>query len=119
MSGLQNIIDSHTVLDLDIQTEASRLVIPQHGYFTMNCPVIVANLGSINIRSIVKGSDQQAKLTEMVSTGKTQEEIMDAMRSSSYEQFNILLTDMQVCSSFTIYLCRPCRVLYMHRKLFV
>lgn len=55
----------------------------------------MANLGSITMKSIPKDIGQST-ITEMVSGGVSQEEIIEAVRSSTYEQFSIVFTDMQV-----------------------
>lgn len=57
--------------------------------------MIVVNLGSVSIASQTR-SDQKASLIQWASTDSDREEILEKMRSSSYDCFNINLEDIQV-----------------------
>lgn len=56
---------------------------------------MVVTLGSVQMKSKPRAKDSPA-LTELVSRGHSQEEVMDIVRSSSYDHFIIELTDIQV-----------------------
>lgn len=100
VTGLQAAIDNHSVLDLNVSFAASHIIVPENGSYSENCSAVVVTLGSVQMKSKPRAKDSPA-LTELVSRGHSQEEVMDIVRSSSYDHFIIELTDIQALVSLT------------------
>ncbi|XP_076066395.1 vacuolar protein sorting 13C isoform X3 [Oratosquilla oratoria] len=98
VTGLQSVIENHSVLDLQISLEASHVIVPEKGIYTGSSSVIVLNLGSLRVASIPR--QDSTNLANLLSQGKSQEEVMEEMRSTSYDHFNIKLTDAQAVIAF-------------------
>nr|XP_045626468.1 vacuolar protein sorting-associated protein 13C-like isoform X1 [Procambarus clarkii] len=95
VTGLQAAIDNHSVLDLNVAFAASHIIIPEGGSYFEGCSALVVTLGSLLMKSVAQAKDSLA-LTDLVSLGHSQEEVMQAVRSSSYDHFTIELVDIQV-----------------------
>ncbi|KAK8381851.1 hypothetical protein O3P69_015099 [Scylla paramamosain] len=100
VTGLQAAIDNHSILDLNVSFAASHIIVPENGSYSENCSAVVVTLGSVQMKSKPRAKDSPA-LTELVSRGHSQEEVMDIVRSSSYDHFIIELTDIQALVSLT------------------
>ena len=49
--GWEFVIQNHKFMDVNILLESSYIVIPYRGVYTEGCPALIANLGSISIKS--------------------------------------------------------------------
>lgn len=58
--------------------------------------VVVVNLGSFNMQSIVDHQSGKENVRSLFAKGTTEEEILEVMRSQSYERYIIELKQIQV-----------------------
>nr|XP_053626222.1 intermembrane lipid transfer protein Vps13-like [Cherax quadricarinatus] len=100
VTGLQSAIDNHSILDLNVAFAASHIIIPEGGSYFKDCSALVVTLGSMLMKSIPRAKDTPA-VADLVSLGHSQEEVMEAVRSSSYDHFTIELVDIQVVVSLS------------------
>lgn len=71
--GWEYVIQNHKFMDVNIQLESSYIVIPYRGVYTEGCPALIANLGSISIKSgqvtqNMKNSKKQGGLEALKAT---------------------------------------------------
>ncbi|XP_050687793.1 intermembrane lipid transfer protein Vps13-like isoform X2 [Eriocheir sinensis] len=100
VTGLQTAIDNHSILDLNLSFAASHIIIPENGSYAENCSAVVVTLGSVQMQSKPRTKDAPA-LSKLVSMGHSQEEVMNIVRTSSYDKFIIELVDIQALVSLT------------------
>lgn len=60
-----------------------------------DCSALVLTLGSMTMKTVPRKRDAPA-LTDLVTRGMSQEEVVEVVRSSSYDHFTIELVDTQV-----------------------
>lgn len=94
VTGLQAAIDNHSVLDLNIAIAASHVIVPENGVYSKDCSALVLTLGSMTMKTVPRKRDAPA-LTDLVTRGMSQEEVVEVVRSSSYDHFTIELVDTQ------------------------
>lgn len=98
-TGLQNVIDNQSILDLDVCFAASHIVIPEGGLYHQGCSALVLTLGSMKMISVPR--DRKAPgVADLVSLGLTQQEVTEAIRNSSYDCFTIELIDIQAVIAY-------------------
>ncbi|XP_042203320.1 vacuolar protein sorting-associated protein 13-like isoform X2 [Homarus americanus] len=98
VTGLQSAIDNHSVLDLNIAFAASHIIIPERGSYSRGCSALVVTLGSMKMKSVPRPKAVPA-VADLVSLGHSQEEVMETVRSYSYDHFTIELIDIQAIVS--------------------
>ncbi|XP_034937793.1 vacuolar protein sorting-associated protein 13 isoform X2 [Chelonus insularis] len=100
--GLEYAIEKHSQLDIQVHLEASQLVVPRTGFYTGSESVIVINLGSLTVRSLEKPSSELASTSvrQMVSMGKSEEDIMTHLRQHSYDKFELKIVNFQALVAF-------------------
>ncbi|XP_044002668.1 vacuolar protein sorting-associated protein 13 isoform X3 [Aphidius gifuensis] len=95
--GMEYAIQKHSILDIQVDIEASQLIIPNSGFYSDNSAVIVINLGSLKIHSIEKPKDDLATSTvkQLVNMGKSEEDILNHLRKFSYDRFVLKIVNFQ------------------------
>ncbi|KAL1140358.1 hypothetical protein AAG570_000290, partial [Ranatra chinensis] len=105
-SGLQHMIQQHGIFDLNVDMSASHVLIPKNGFYVENeNPMVVINLGRIQIVSKPRGSVKNVK--ELHTQGTSSDQILQEMRSRSYDNFSIQLSDLQV-NEYIAHIFRCC-----------
>ncbi|KAL7646074.1 UNVERIFIED_CONTAM: hypothetical protein RMT77_002975 [Armadillidium vulgare] len=94
VAGLQSAIDSRSKINLNIYINSSRVILPENGHFISdNSNVIIMTLGSVSVMSQDLKLDH---LREIVSKESEKELVLERMRTSSYDCFNINLKNIQI-----------------------
>lgn len=96
--GLEHAIQQHSVLDIQVDMQASQLIIPHDGVYEDSKALIVINLGSLKMHSLEKGKSDMDGVTvkQLVSMGKSEEDILLHMREHSYDKFVLKIVNFQV-----------------------
>ncbi|XP_029176856.1 vacuolar protein sorting-associated protein 13 isoform X2 [Nylanderia fulva] len=99
--GLEYAIQKHSVLDLQVDMQASQLIIPHGGLYEDTKALIVVNLGSLKMHSLEKGKSDMAgaSVRQLVSMGKSEEEVLLHLREHSYDKFVLEIVNFQVLVS--------------------
>ncbi|XP_011706559.1 PREDICTED: vacuolar protein sorting-associated protein 13C-like, partial [Wasmannia auropunctata] len=95
--GLEYAIEKHSVLDIQVDMQASQLIIPHGGFYEDSKALIVVNLGSLKMHSLEKGKSDTAgaSVRQLVSMGKSEEEVMLYLREHSYDKFALKIVNFQ------------------------
>ncbi|XP_033213445.1 vacuolar protein sorting-associated protein 13 isoform X2 [Belonocnema kinseyi] len=99
--GLEYAIEKHSVLDIQVDLNASQLIIPYGGFYNGTESLFVINLGSLKIHSLEKAKDDASHLSvkQLVSMGKSEEEILTHLRLYSYDKFVLKIVNFQALVS--------------------
>ncbi|XP_071565919.1 intermembrane lipid transfer protein Vps13 isoform X2 [Temnothorax nylanderi] len=99
--GLEYAIEKHSVLDIQVDMQASQLIIPHGGLYEDSKALIVVNLGSLKMHSLEKGKSDMAgaSVKQLVSMGKSEEEVLLHLREYSYDKFVLKIANFQVLVS--------------------
>ncbi|OAD52957.1 Vacuolar protein sorting-associated protein 13A, partial [Eufriesea mexicana] len=99
--GLEHAIQKHSVLDIQVNMQASQLIIPHDGFYNNTKSVLVVNLGSLQIHSLEKPKDVKANVSvkQLISMGKSEEDVLLHLREHSYDKFVLKIVDFQVLVS--------------------
>ncbi|XP_032688033.1 vacuolar protein sorting-associated protein 13 isoform X3 [Odontomachus brunneus] len=99
--GLEYAIEKHSILDIQVDMQASQLIIPHGGLYDDSKALIVVNLGSLKIHSLEKGKDDMAgaSVKQLVSMGKSEQDILTHLREHSYDKFVLKIVNFQVLVS--------------------
>ena len=92
--GLQYAIDNHNLVDIDVKLMSSNIVIPHQGKLTGNCACVVANLGSIHVKS--KPISVETKSLKELSLSDLSESFKNSLRDQAYDNFSVSLENMQL-----------------------
>ena len=99
--GLEFVVANHKFVDVNVRFESSYMVIPLRGSYTtgpggLSCPCLVANLGSVAIRS---GTVTQTMVDSKKNKGKgfdALKRLQDNLLDQAYDKFSISLDHMEV-----------------------
>ena len=82
-----------------IDLQATKLVVPYGGFYNGNESLFVINFGSFKMHSLEKPSDATTNVTvkQLVSMGKSEEDILAHLRQYSYDKFVLKIVNFQVC----------------------
>ncbi|XP_023247319.1 vacuolar protein sorting-associated protein 13 [Copidosoma floridanum] len=99
--GLEYAIQKHAALDIQVDLEAPQLIVPYGGFYTGNESLLVINLGSLKMRSLEKPkeTDDHLSVKQLVSMGKTEEDILAHLRQHSYDKFILKIINVQALIS--------------------
>ncbi|XP_012058655.1 PREDICTED: vacuolar protein sorting-associated protein 13C [Atta cephalotes] len=99
--GLEYAIEKHSILDIQVDMQASQLIIPHGGLYEDSKALIVVNLGSLKMHSLEKGKSDLAGVSvrQLVSMGKSEEEVLLHLREHSYEKFVLKIVNFQILVS--------------------
>ncbi|XP_039312283.1 vacuolar protein sorting-associated protein 13 isoform X2 [Solenopsis invicta] len=99
--GLEYAIEKHSVLDIQVDMQASQLIIPHGGLYENSKALIVVNLGSLKMHSLGMGKSEMAgaSVKQLVSMGKSEEEVLLYLREHSYDKFVMKIVNFQVLVS--------------------
>ena len=88
----------HYLPQIDLQ--ATQLIIPYGGFYNGTESLLVVNFGSFKMQSLEKPQDESANVTvkQLVSMGKSEEDILTHLRQYSYDKFVLKIVNFQVCS---------------------
>ncbi|XP_053594598.1 intermembrane lipid transfer protein Vps13 isoform X2 [Microplitis demolitor] len=95
--GLEYAIQKHSQLDIQVDLEASQLIVPRNGFYRARESMIVINLGSLKVHTLEKPRDEMSSQTvrQLVSMGKSEEDIMMHLREHSYDRFALKIVNFQ------------------------
>ncbi|KAJ8665252.1 hypothetical protein QAD02_006914 [Eretmocerus hayati] len=95
--GLEYAIQKHAALDIQIDFNAPQLIIPHGGLYNGGESLFVINLGSLQMRSLEKPKDDVSGLSvkQLISMGKSEEDILSHLRHYSYDKFVLKLYNFQ------------------------
>jgi len=96
--GLEFVIQHHSVLDIQVDMQASQLIVPYGGFYEDSKALIIIDLGSLKIRSLRKEETEMASVTvkQLISMGKTEEEIISHLKTYSYDKFILEIVNFQI-----------------------
>ncbi|XP_074114843.1 vacuolar protein sorting 13C isoform X2 [Cotesia typhae] len=95
--GLEYAIQKHSQLDIQVDFEASQLIVPRNGFYREKESMIVINLGSLKIHTLEKPKDEMSSqsVRQLVSMGKSEEDIITHLREHSYDRFALKIVNFQ------------------------
>lgn len=96
--GLEYAIEKHSVLDIQVDMQASQLIVPYGGFYEDSKALIVVNLGSLKMQSLQEDKTEMTGVTvkQLVSMGKSEEEVLSHLRAHSYDKFVLKIVNFQV-----------------------
>ncbi|KAK2581118.1 hypothetical protein KPH14_007937 [Odynerus spinipes] len=99
--GLEYAIEKHSVLDIQVDMQASQLIIPHGGLYNSTKSLFVVNLGSLKMHSLEKSKKDASKSTvkQLASMGKSEEDILLHLREHSYDKFALKIVNFQILVS--------------------
>ncbi|XP_047359322.1 vacuolar protein sorting-associated protein 13 isoform X3 [Vespa velutina] len=99
--GLEYAIEKHSVLDIQVDMQASQLIIPHGGLYDSTKSLFIINLGSLKMHSLEKPKSNKSKATvkQLASMGKSEEDILLHLREYSYDKFALNIVNFQVLVS--------------------
>ncbi|XP_026298323.1 vacuolar protein sorting-associated protein 13 isoform X3 [Apis mellifera] len=99
--GLEHAIQKHSVLDIQVNMQASQLIIPHDGRYNSTKSLLIIDLGSLQIHSLEKPKDVKTHVTvkQLISMGKSEEDVLLHLREHSYDKFVLKIVDFQVLVS--------------------
>nr|XP_012140992.1 PREDICTED: vacuolar protein sorting-associated protein 13C isoform X2 [Megachile rotundata] len=99
--GLEHAIQKHSVLDIQVNMQASQLIIPHDGFYSSTKSLLVINLGSLKMNSLEKAKEDKTNVTvkQLISMGKSEEDVLLHLRAHSYDKFVLKIVDFQVLVS--------------------
>lgn len=80
--------------------QASQLIIPHDGRYNSTKSLLIIDLGSLQIHSLEKPKDVKTHVTvkQLISMGKSEEDVLLHLREHSYDKFVLKIVDFQVCT---------------------
>ncbi|XP_017891074.1 vacuolar protein sorting-associated protein 13 isoform X2 [Ceratina calcarata] len=100
--GLEHAIQKHSVLDIQVNMQASQLIVPHDGFYNGTKSLLVVNLGSLRMHSLEKSKEDgkaQVTVKQLISMGKSEEDVLMHLREYSYDKFVLKIVDFQVLVS--------------------
>ncbi|XP_076380466.1 vacuolar protein sorting 13C isoform X3 [Megalopta genalis] len=99
--GLEHAIQKHSVLDIQVDMQASQLIIPHGGFYNSTKSLLVVNLGSLKIHSLEKPKEDKSNVSvkQLISMGKSEEDVLLHLREHSYDKFVLKIVNVQVIVS--------------------
>lgn len=78
--------------------QASQIIIPHNGFYNNTKSLLVVNLGSLKMHSLEKPKDDKTNVTvkQLISMGKSEEDVLLHLREHSYDKFVLKIVDFQV-----------------------
>ena len=90
--GLEFVIQNHKFTFVDIQLDSSYIIFPMHGSYSEGCSCLVANLGSIVVRSGLVTEDMKRNKE----TGSFLQRFSANIMDQAYDKFEVGLTNMEL-----------------------
>ncbi|XP_058806498.1 intermembrane lipid transfer protein Vps13 isoform X2 [Phymastichus coffea] len=98
--GLEYAIQKHAALDIQVDLKASQLIVPHGGLYSGNESLFVINLGSFKMQSMEKfKEDSSLSVKQLITMGKTEEDILNHLREHSYDKFVLKIVNFQALIS--------------------
>ncbi|XP_076625592.1 vacuolar protein sorting 13C isoform X3 [Colletes latitarsis] len=99
--GLEHAIQKHAILDIQVDMQASQIIVPHDGFYNNTKSLLVVNLGSLKMHSLEKLKDDKTNVTvkQLISMGKSEEDVLLHLREHSYDKFVLKIVDFQVLVS--------------------
>ncbi|XP_076225482.1 vacuolar protein sorting 13C isoform X3 [Nomia melanderi] len=99
--GLEHAIQKHSVLDIQVDMQASQLIIPHGGFYNSTKSLLVVNLGSLKMHSLEKPNDNKTNVSvkQLISMGKSEEDVLLHLREHTYDKFVLKIVDVQILVS--------------------
>ncbi|XP_076294775.1 vacuolar protein sorting 13C isoform X2 [Lasioglossum baleicum] len=99
--GLEHAIQKHSALDIQVDMQASQLIIPHGGFYNSTKALLVVNLGSLKIHSLEKPKDDKTNVSvkQLISMGKSEEDVLLHLREHTYDKFVLKIVNVQILVS--------------------
>ena len=103
--GLEYAMQSHAVLDIDVNIKGSFFILPHGGFLQNTSGKILFNMGDFRFKSIQnddsipsKKRSENTKVSQLKRGGSNEKDVMDEMLSQSCHKFSVALKDVRVIS---------------------
>ncbi|KAH8237095.1 hypothetical protein KR038_004232 [Drosophila bunnanda] len=94
-TGMQYMIDTKSVLDVDILLMPNILVVPHSGvYKEGETSLLVVSMGQVQLSSTPRSGS--SNLTKMLSDGEEKVDILKAVMDNAYDRFTVKVADVQM-----------------------
>ncbi|TMW44481.1 hypothetical protein DOY81_010441, partial [Sarcophaga bullata] len=98
-TGMQYMIESHAIVELDITFMPNIIILPQGGkYIPGEQSLVVIGLGELKISS-APHRNKSKDITTMYQGGKDQDEILQTILEKAYDRFNVSIENIQIMVS--------------------
>lgn len=95
-TGMQYMIESHAIVELDITFMPNIIILPQGGkYIKGQQSLVVVGLGELKISS-APHRNKSKDITSMHQGGKDQDEILQTIMEKAYDRYNVSIENIQV-----------------------
>lgn len=95
-TGMQYMIESHAIVQLDIRLMPNILILPQGGKYEQGKQsLVVVGLGELRITSAPR-KDTSKDVTSMYHSGKEQNEILQMVMDKAYDRYKVSIENIQV-----------------------
>ncbi|XP_059226468.1 intermembrane lipid transfer protein Vps13 [Stomoxys calcitrans] len=95
-TGMQYMIESHAIVQLDIRLMPNILILPQGGkYEPGKQSLVVVGLGELRVSSAPR-KDNSKDITTLYHSGKEQNEILQAVLDKAYDRYKVSIENIQV-----------------------
>ena len=103
--GLEYAMQSHAVLDIDVNIKGSFFILPHGGFLQNTSGKILFNMGDFRFKSIQnddsipsKKRSENTKVSQLKRGGSNEKDVMDEMLSQSCHKFSVALKDVRIIS---------------------
>ena len=103
--GLEYAMQSHAVLDIDVNIKGSFFILPNGGFLQKTSGKILFNTGNFRFKSVQndesipsKKRSENTKVSQLKRGGSNEKDVMDEMLSQSCHKFSVALKDVRVIS---------------------
>ncbi|XP_058986884.1 intermembrane lipid transfer protein Vps13 [Musca domestica] len=95
-TGMQYMIESHAIVQLDIRLMPNILILPQGGkYEAGKQSLVVVGLGELRVSSAPR-KDTSKDVTSLYHSGKEQDEILQMVMDKAYDRYKVSIENIQV-----------------------
>lgn len=95
-TGMQYMIESHAVVELDLRFMPNILILPQGGIYEPDKrSMVVVGLGELCVTSAPL-KDRSKDITSMFHSGREQDEILQMVMNKAYDRYNVSIENIQV-----------------------
>lgn len=112
-TGMQYMIESHAIIELDVTLMPNILILPQGGkYIPGQQSLVIIGLGEFKISS-APHRYKSRDITNMHQVGRDQDEILQIIMENAYDRYNVSIENIQVKRQLT------CRAKFIQVKMHV
>lgn len=103
-TGMQYMIESHAIVELDINFMPNIIILPEGGkYLPGQQSLVIIGLGEFRISS-APHRNKSKDITSMHQVGKDQDEILQTIMEKAYDRYNVSIENIQVYLYIYIYI---------------